>query len=113
MPGLVIVAHGADKSVGIHRVDRNDLVVRIGYVTWILADKLAFRSMTEAWESALQAGPDYLPRHPTRTASPTTNTATPGQRRIFPSPPVPDPVKPTRLDLYLADVERWGGHMDA
>ena len=60
-PGLVIAAHGKDRTVGMHRLARNDIAIRIGYVTWILTDKLAFRSMAEAWEQAQIAGESLLP----------------------------------------------------
>jgi hypothetical protein len=81
MPGLVIAAHGKDKTAGIHRVARNDIAIRIGYVTWILADNLAFRSMTEAWEHAQTAGERFLP------VSVTDNADT-NRRRIFPTTPL-------------------------
>ena len=56
MPGLVIAAHGADRTFGVHRTDQNDIVIRIGYLTWILADNLAFRSMTAAWKDLFSSG---------------------------------------------------------
>jgi hypothetical protein len=79
MPGLVIAAHGADRTCGVHRTDQNDIVIRIGYLTWILADNLAFRSMTEAWERAQEAGEKVLP------TSPTAKTDT-NRRRVLPRP---------------------------
>ena len=81
MPGLVIAAHGTDRTAGIHRVARNDIAIRIGYVTWILADNLAFRSMTEAWEHAQTTGERFLP------VSVTDNADT-NRRRIFPTTPL-------------------------
>ena len=90
MPGLVIAAHGKDKTVGIHHVARNDIAIRIGYLTWILTDILAFRSMTEAWEHARIAGESFLPVSVTETAD--TN-----RRRIFPAtPPHNTPAAMTR-----------------
>jgi hypothetical protein len=82
MPGLVIAAHGADRTFGVHRTDQNDIVIRIGYLTWILADNLAFRSMTEAWERAQEAGERVRP------ISPTANGDT-NRRRVHPRPTIP------------------------
>ena len=79
MPGLVIAAHGADRTYGVHRTDQNDIVIRIGYLTWILADNLAFRSMTEAWERAREAGEKVLPT--SAAAKGDTN-----RRRVLPRP---------------------------
>jgi hypothetical protein len=116
MPGLVIAAHGQDRTFGLHRVARNDIAIRIGYVTWILTDTLAFRSMAGAWEHALTAGEGgFLPR--TADQEPVAvSTGRTDRRRVFPAPAGPDesPV-PTRMARrrWLAegrrrDAERLG-----
>ena len=97
MPGLVIAAHGKDRTVGIHRAARNDIAIRIGYVTWIVTDGLAFRSMTEAWEHAQHTGEAFLPKSATGNAD--TN-----RRRIFPSTPVHN--VPSGRARRLADQQR-------
>lgn len=106
MPGLVIAAHGQDRAFGLHRVARNDIAIRIGYVTWILTDTLAFRSMTEAWERALTAGEgDFLPL--TADQKTPTNSTQTDRRRVLPAPPMESPV-PTRLvrRRWLAEGRR-------
>lgn len=108
MPGLVIVAHGRDRAVGIRRAARNDIAIRIGYVTWILADILAFRSMTEAWEHAHDAGLTHLPK---TSAPPKVQGEHPTARqRIFPTAPSPEVPAPkerklTKYDELLAYLE--------
>ena len=109
MPGLVIAAHGQDRAFGMHRVSRNDIAIRIGYVTWILTDALAFRSMTEAWECALTAGVSgFLPLTADRE-KPTVSTESATRRRVLPAPVAPkeSPV-PTRLARrrWLAEGRR-------
>jgi hypothetical protein len=80
-PGLVIAAHGEDRAIGIYHLGRNDISIRIGYVTWVLTDNLAFRSMAAAWEQAQIAGESLLPVSATGTGD--TN-----RRRIYPSTPL-------------------------
>lgn len=112
MPGLVVVAHGADRAVGLRRTARNDIAIRIGYVTWILADMAAFLSMTEAWEQAHRVGITHLPK--------TARPARPGpqepdqviRQQIFPTTPTtrvaqerpaPKPDRaPSKYEQFLA-----------
>lgn len=109
MPGLVIAAHGLDRAFGLHRVARNDVAIRIGYVTWILTDTLAFRSMTEAWEHAAIAGEGgFLPLTADQERR-TVSTSSAGSRRVFPAPMTPEePPVPTRLARrrWLAEGRR-------
>ena len=55
-PGIIIRAHGRDQIDHTYDVARKVMVVRIGQVRWLVYDRVAYRSMTEAWAQAKDVG---------------------------------------------------------
>ncbi len=61
-PGIAIRAYGQDKVRSIFDPHRRELVLRIGYLTWIVADRESHASLTDAWRSVLRMAPMVLPK---------------------------------------------------
>ncbi len=55
-PGIIIRAHGSDQIDHTFDVVRRVMIVRIGQVRWLVYDRVAYRSMTEAWAQAKDVG---------------------------------------------------------
>ena len=55
-PGIIIRAHGRDQIDHTFDVVRQVMVIRIGQVRWLVYDRVAYRSMTQAWAQAKDVG---------------------------------------------------------
>ena len=55
-PGIIIRAHGRDQIDHTYDVARKVMIVRIGQVRWLAYDRVAYRSMTQAWAQAKDVG---------------------------------------------------------
>ena len=74
-PGVIIRAHGRDSVEHAYDPAREQMVLLIGQMRWLIHDREAYRSMTAAWRHAKDIGDIVLPYR---------------DRRLFNSP-VPDP----------------------
>jgi hypothetical protein len=55
-PGIIIRAHGRDSIDHTYDPARKVMIVRIGQVRWLVYDRVAYRSMSNAWAQAKDLG---------------------------------------------------------
>lgn len=55
-PGVIIRAHGRDDVEHTYDPVRKVLILRIGQVRWLVQDRIAYRSMNNAWSQAKDLG---------------------------------------------------------
>lgn len=58
LPGIIVRAHGHDRPQHVYdpQPGRQQLMMTIGQVRWIIHDRQAYRSMTAAWRQARDLG---------------------------------------------------------
>ncbi len=76
-PGVIVRAHGHDHVEHAYDQAREQMVLRIGQMRWMVHDRESYRSMTAAWRQAKDIGKIVLPYH---------------DRRLF-NAPVPEPTR--------------------
>lgn len=61
-PGVIIRAHGRDEISHTYDPIRQQMLITIGQMRWLIHDRLAYRSMTAAWRQAKDIGAYVLAR---------------------------------------------------
>ena len=55
-PGVILRAHGRDEVTHTYDPFREQMALRIGQMRWLIHDRQAYRSMTDAWQHAKGIG---------------------------------------------------------
>ena len=61
-PGIIVRAHGRDEVSHTYDPVRQQMIIIVGQMRWLIHDRLAYRSMTAAWRQAKDVGAIVLTR---------------------------------------------------
>ena len=61
-PGIIVRAHGRDEVSHTYDPVRQQMIIIVGQMRWLIHDRLAYRSMTAAWRQAKDVGAIVLAR---------------------------------------------------